>query len=45
MHADEAATVGIEEVDLCVPAGLVDSVYLKAGRAKRADGVSKRCAH
>ena len=45
VHADEAAAIGVEEADLGMPTGLVYPVNLKAGRAKLADGVSKRRAH
>jgi hypothetical protein len=45
MHANEPATIGVEEVNLGMPAGLVDSVHLKAGRTQHSDGVSERRAH
>jgi hypothetical protein len=45
VNADKAAAVGIEEVDLGMPASLTNLVDLEAGRAKRADGVSERRAH
>jgi hypothetical protein len=45
VNADKAAAIGIEEVDLGMPASLTNLVYLEAGRAKRTDGVSERRAH
>jgi hypothetical protein len=33
VHTDKTAAVGVEEVDLGVPTGLIDLIDLKAGRA------------
>jgi hypothetical protein len=45
MDTDETATVGIVEMNLGVPASLVNSVHLKAGRAQAGNGESQRRAH
>jgi hypothetical protein len=45
MNSNEATTIGINEVHLCVPTGLVNPIYFETGRAQRGDGVSKRRAH
>jgi len=45
MDTDETAAVGVVEVNLGVPAGLVNSVHLKAGRAQASNGESQRRAH
>jgi hypothetical protein len=45
MDSNEAATIGINKVHLCMPTGLINPIYPEAGRAQRGDGVSKRCAH
>jgi hypothetical protein len=45
VNADEAAAIGVEEVNLSMPAGLPDLVNLEAGRAKHGDSVSERRAH
>jgi hypothetical protein len=45
MDSNEAATIGVSEVNLCMPTGLIDPIYPEAGRAQRGDGVSKRRAH
>jgi hypothetical protein len=45
VNADKAAAVGVEEVNLGMPTGLTNPVYLETGRAQRSDGVSERRAH
>jgi hypothetical protein len=45
VHANKATAVGVKEVNLGMPTSLIDLVDLKAGRAQRSDGVSKRRAH
>jgi hypothetical protein len=45
MNTDETATIGVIEVNLGVPAGLVNAVHLKASRAQNSESVSKRPAH
>jgi hypothetical protein len=45
VHANQPATVGVEEVNFGMPTGLIDSVHLKAGRTQRSDGMSKWGAH
>jgi hypothetical protein len=42
MDSNETVTV---EANLSVPAGLVNSVHLKAGRAQAGNGESQRRAH
>jgi hypothetical protein len=45
VYADEAAAVGVDEVDFSVPASLPDLVNFETGRAQHSDGVAKRRAH
>jgi hypothetical protein len=45
MDSHETATVGVVEVNLGVPASLVNAVHLKASRAQNSESVSKRPAH
>jgi hypothetical protein len=45
VNTDETAAVSVEETNLGMPTGLLDPINLKAGQAKRTDGVSERRAH
>ena len=33
MDSNETATIGIDEVHLCMPTGLINPIYPEAGRA------------
>jgi hypothetical protein len=45
MNPNEAAAIGVEEVNLSMPTSLMDPIDLKAGGAQRSNGVAERRAH
>src|SRR5262249_6993187 len=45
VYADDPATVGVEEMNLGMPTGLIDLIHLETGGTQRGDGVSKWRAH